>query len=226
MLSTVFRAGRGPSPAPRGGPQAWFPAGRKSHREREQRGKAAERPKHSQSPHLSVSDQFPPSINCSSKIQAYKGQTETVEIASDSEDVVFNLTNTCSGFKLFGMIPWLTIIGWGWGRSQLGLPCTSLFCTTSCHFLFLFEYPGPTNIFLLSPLLLSSSCFSLPPSAALFPLSLGQGLTNVVQAALKLPMLTKATGKPLVLPSQFLNLCRGWFSMSPCHNLELSTKGV
>lgn len=53
-------------------------------------------------------NQFPPSINCSSKIHAYKGQTETIEIASDSENVTFSLTNPCSGFKLSGnrMLQW------------------------------------------------------------------------------------------------------------------------
>ncbi|CAO2631586.1 Muc4 [Lemmus lemmus] len=45
-------------------------------------------------------NKYPPSINCPSEIQAYKGKTEIIEITSDSKDVTFNLTNECSGFKL------------------------------------------------------------------------------------------------------------------------------
>lgn len=53
-------------------------------------------------------NQYPPSINCSSKIQAYKGQTVTTEITSDSKDVTLSLSNKCSGFKLFenGSLQW------------------------------------------------------------------------------------------------------------------------
>ncbi|XP_076798935.1 mucin-4 isoform X6 [Arvicanthis niloticus] len=53
-------------------------------------------------------NQYPPSINCSSKIQAYKGRRVTTEITSDSKDVTFSLFNTCGGFKLFenGSLQW------------------------------------------------------------------------------------------------------------------------
>ncbi|GAB1300210.1 Mucin-4 [Apodemus speciosus] len=44
----------------------------------------------------------PALYNCSSKIQAYKGQTVTTEITRDSKDVTLSLSDTCSGFKLFG----------------------------------------------------------------------------------------------------------------------------
>ncbi|XP_028617654.1 mucin-4-like, partial [Grammomys surdaster] len=53
-------------------------------------------------------NQYPPFINCSSKIQAYKGRTVTTEITSDSKDVTFSLFNKCGGFELFvnGSLQW------------------------------------------------------------------------------------------------------------------------
>ena len=53
-------------------------------------------------------NQYPPSINCSSKIQAYKGQTVTTEITSNSKDATLSLSKKCSGFKLFenGSLQW------------------------------------------------------------------------------------------------------------------------
>lgn len=59
---------------------------------------------------VSVSDQYPPPIHYSSKIQAYKGRTVAIEITSNSKDVVFSLSNKCSGFELFGMNLWP--MGW------------------------------------------------------------------------------------------------------------------
>lgn len=53
-------------------------------------------------------NQYPPPIHYSSKIQAYKGRTVAIEITSDSKDVVFSLSNKCSGFELFenGSLQW------------------------------------------------------------------------------------------------------------------------
>lgn len=53
-------------------------------------------------------NQYPPSINCSRDIRAYKGRTETVDITSDSKDVTFTLTGQCPGFKLLenGSLQW------------------------------------------------------------------------------------------------------------------------
>lgn len=57
--------------------------------------------------HVSVSDQYPPSIHCPREIQAYKERTKIIKITSDSKDVTFSLTNECSGFKLSGENLWL-----------------------------------------------------------------------------------------------------------------------
>uniref|UniRef100_A0A8C8UDM4 Mucin-4 n=1 Tax=Peromyscus maniculatus bairdii TaxID=230844 RepID=A0A8C8UDM4_PERMB len=46
-------------------------------------------------------NQYPPSINCSRDIRAYKGRTETVDITSDSKDVTFTLTDSQPFRSLF-----------------------------------------------------------------------------------------------------------------------------
>ncbi|KAL1787372.1 mucin-4 [Sigmodon hispidus] len=53
-------------------------------------------------------NRYPPSIDCSRDIQAYRGQTKTFVITSNSKDITLNLVNECSGFKLLenGSLQW------------------------------------------------------------------------------------------------------------------------
>ncbi|XP_017654964.1 mucin-4 [Nannospalax galili] len=50
----------------------------------------------------------PPSVNCCSEIQAYKGQTQRIQVTSDSENVTFTLSNHCTDFVLLenGSLLW------------------------------------------------------------------------------------------------------------------------